>query len=65
MLELEGLTTAPAAGVGAEAVLSDLMLDWTALVRSSGNTIEAVIAHNIAKLRARYPNGFVPGGGVR
>lgn len=38
-------------------------LDW--LAGSYGLTLQEVANHNINKLKARYPKGFVPGGGNR
>lgn len=45
--------------------LGDVLWYLTDLAAQNGLTLQQVAETNSAKLRARYPNGFVPGGGVR
>lgn len=45
--------------------MGDTLFYLTALADEMGYTLQEVAAANEAKLRARYPNGFVNGGGIR
>lgn len=45
--------------------LGDLAWYLAAAASLYGISLDDVAAANVAKLRARYPNGYVPGGGVR
>ncbi len=45
--------------------LGDVLWYVSALARDHGFTLEQVARANIQKLQARYPNGFVAGGGIR
>ena len=45
--------------------LGDVLWYLTALASDHGLTLEGIAEHNVAKLAARYPNGFVKGGGIR
>lgn len=45
--------------------LGDVLWYLTSLATSVGMTLQEVAEANAAKLRKRYPDGFVPGGGVR
>jgi NTP pyrophosphatase (non-canonical NTP hydrolase) len=45
--------------------LGDVLYYLTALCELHGTTLEHVAEVNNAKLRARYPEGFVTGGGNR
>lgn len=45
--------------------LGDVLWYLSMLAHSLKIDLEDVASANIAKLKARYPNGFVPGGGVR
>jgi NTP pyrophosphatase (non-canonical NTP hydrolase) len=47
------------------AELGDVLYYVAVLAYECGHTLDGVAAHNVAKLRARYPDGFVPGGGKR
>ena len=43
----------------------DVLFYLAALVGKKGLTLEDVAQANVEKLLKRYPNGFVPGGGIR
>jgi NTP pyrophosphatase (non-canonical NTP hydrolase) len=45
--------------------LGDILWHVNQMAYAHGLTLAEVAQHNVEKLRARYPNGFVPGGGVR
>jgi NTP pyrophosphatase (non-canonical NTP hydrolase) len=45
--------------------MGDVLWYLTNLATSVGMTLQEVAEANAAKLRKRYPDGFVPGGGVR
>lgn len=45
--------------------LGDLLWYLTSMAANNGMTLTEIATENDAKLRERYPNGFVPGGGVR
>ena len=45
--------------------LGDVLWYLAAVADSSGIPLEEVAEANVAKLRERYPDGFVAGGGVR
>lgn len=45
--------------------LGDVRWYMELLMACAGITMEEVEARNVAKLRARYPDGFTPGGGIR
>lgn len=45
--------------------LGDLLWYIAATACDYGLTLSEVAETNVAKLRARYPEGFVPGGGIR
>lgn len=45
--------------------LGDVLFYVTALAHQFGFTLDEVVHENTTKLSARYPDGFVPGGGVR
>lgn len=45
--------------------LGDVLWYLTAMAQDHGLTLNEIAEHNAAKLAARYPNGFVKGGGIR
>lgn len=45
--------------------LGDVLWYVSALAQDHGLTLDEIAAENNRKLAARYPNGFVPGGGIR
>lgn len=45
--------------------LGDVLWYLTAVAEEYGLSLADVAAGNIAKLKARYPDGFVKGGGIR
>ena len=45
--------------------LGDVLFYLSRLADDHGLTLQEVADENITKLKARYPNGFVPGGGIR
>lgn len=45
--------------------LGDVLWYLAALARHAGLSLNEVAQANISKLRARYPDGFVLGGGIR
>jgi NTP pyrophosphatase (non-canonical NTP hydrolase) len=45
--------------------LGDVLWYLAAIAEDHGVTLDEVAQTNVAKLRARYPEGFVLGGGVR
>lgn len=45
--------------------LGDILWYVNQMAYAHGLTLSEVAQTNVAKLRARYPNGFVSGGGVR
>lgn len=45
--------------------LGDVLWYLADVAGACGLTLEDIAAQNIEKLRRRYPNGFVTGGGVR
>lgn len=45
--------------------LGDVLWYLTAIAEDHNITLDEVAETNVAKLRARYPDGFVLGGGVR
>lgn len=47
------------------AELGDVLWYLSALAQSIGSSLAEVAARNVAKLEARYPDGYVPGGGKR
>lgn len=52
-------------GAHLQEELGDALFYLTAVVLSSGFTLQDVVAFNVAKLEKRYPDGFVHGGGNR
>jgi NTP pyrophosphatase (non-canonical NTP hydrolase) len=48
-----------------DAECGDVLWYLTALCRKNNTTLQAVAETNRAKLRKRFPNGFVKGGGIR
>lgn len=55
----------PADRVAMLKELGDVLWYVSALATDYGFTLEDVATENVAKLKARYPEGFVKGGGVR
>lgn len=49
----------------ASGELGDVLWYLSALAQSIGSSLGEVAARNVAKLEARYPDGYVPGGGKR
>jgi NTP pyrophosphatase (non-canonical NTP hydrolase) len=49
----------------AAAELGDVLWYASVAAHANGLTLEEVATRNVAKLRARYPGGFEPGGGLR
>ena len=45
--------------------LGDVLWYLTALVNDNAFTLDEIATHNIEKLKRRYPEGFVKGGGIR
>lgn len=45
--------------------LSDVLYYLTILAVENGFDLQEVVAWNVLKLKRRYPDGFVPGGGNR
>lgn len=45
--------------------LGDVLWSLTAAAHSLGVSLQYVADENLRKLKERYPNGFVPGGGIR
>ena len=45
--------------------LGDVLWYVNQMAHAHGLSLEEIAQANVAKLRARYPNGFVKGGGVR
>jgi len=45
--------------------LGDVLWYLTAVAKDNGMTLEEIAIGNVEKLRKRYPDGFVKGGGVR
>jgi NTP pyrophosphatase (non-canonical NTP hydrolase) len=43
----------------------DVLWYLNGLLITLGSSVEEAMEHNIKKLSARYPGGFVPGGGIR
>lgn len=43
----------------------DAFFYYTMILHDEGLTLQEVIDFNVRKLNARYPGGFVPGGGIR
>ena len=48
-----------------EKELGDVLWYLTAVANDHGLTLNDIAEKNISKLRARYPEGFVKGGGIR
>jgi NTP pyrophosphatase (non-canonical NTP hydrolase) len=45
--------------------LGDVLWYLTALAEDEGLTLDEIAQGNVEKLQRRYPEGFVPGGGIR
>lgn len=45
--------------------LGDVLWYLSALASDHGMTLDSVASENVEKLRKRYPDGFVKGGGIR
>lgn len=48
-----------------EKELGDVLWYLTAVARECGLSLADIAQQNLEKLRKRYPDGFVPGGGIR